>query len=77
VTRLHAEFLRYLVECLAGTGDFPFFMEFRLALVNTHPVTGAHFPQGKRRGYKDGHLPPFSAEVQDNWSTISISHALI
>jgi hypothetical protein len=77
MARLQAEFLRYLVECLAGTKDFPFFMEFRLALGNTHPVRGAHFPQVKRRGYKDDHLSPFSAEVQDNWNTISpFPHAL-
>jgi len=42
-----------------------------LALGNTHPVKGAHFPQVKRPGCKDDHLHPFSAEVQDNWSSTS------
>lgn len=71
MTRLQAEFQRYLVEFLAGARDFSFFIEFRLALGNTHPVKGAHFPQVKRPGCKDDHLHPFSAEVQDNWSSTS------
>jgi len=41
-----------------------------LALGNTHPVKGAHFPQVKRPGHKDDHLPPFSAEVQDSICTV-------
>jgi hypothetical protein len=71
MTRLQAEFQRYLVEFLAGARDFSFFIEFRLALGNTHPVKGAHFPQVKRPRCKDDHLPPFSAEVQDKWSSTS------
>jgi len=71
MTRLQAEFQRYLVEFLAGARDFPFFIEFRLAMGNSHPVKGAHFPQVKRPGYKDDHLPPFGAEVQNKWSCTS------
>jgi hypothetical protein len=71
MTRLQAEFQRYLVEFLAGARDFPFFIEFRLALGNTHPVKGAHFPQVNRPRCKDDHLLPFSAAVQDKWSCTS------
>jgi hypothetical protein len=71
MTRLQAEFQRYLVEFLVGARDFPLYIEFRLALGNTHPVKGAHFLQVKRPGCKDDHLPPFTAEVQDKWSSTS------
>jgi len=75
MTRLQVEFQRYLVEFLAGARDFPFFIEFRLALGNTHPVKGAHFPKVKRPGCKDEHLPPFSAKVQDKWnSTCTVTY---
>jgi hypothetical protein len=60
-----------LVEFLAGARDFPFFIEFRLAMGNTHPVKGANFPQVKRPECKDDHLPPFVAEVQNKWSSTS------